>query len=40
MKVFEDPVIEVLNLDIQDIVTASGDEPEETIPALIPPCVN
>lgn len=37
MKIFEEPIIEVMNLDIQDVVTASG-EPEETLPVLMPPC--
>lgn len=36
MKLFELPVIEVLKFEIEDVVTASGEEP--VIPAMIPPC--
>ena len=40
MKIFEAPVIEVMNFDVEDVVTTSDSTTETTLPALIPPCVN
>jgi len=37
MKFFEEPIIEVMRFEVQDVVTASG-EPEPSMPALMPPC--
>ena len=36
MKKFEHPVIEIMNLSVEDVITTSSTEP--TIPAVIPPC--
>lgn len=37
MKIFEEPIVEVMSFDVQDVVTTSG-EGEPTLPALMPPC--
>ena len=38
MKLFEEPIVEVMTLSLQDIVTTStGTEP--TLPQLVGPCV-
>lgn len=34
MMKFEEPIVEIMRLDVQDIVTTSGQD----IPALMPPC--
>lgn len=36
MKLFEEPIVDVLKLNVQDIVTTSTEEEEDY--ALMPPC--
>jgi hypothetical protein len=38
MKIFEEPIIEVMNFEVQDVVTTSGEEPTVT-PNFVGPCV-
>jgi len=37
MKKFEEPVVEVMNFAVEDVITASE---EVEIPSLVPPCVS
>lgn len=39
MKFFEKPIVEIVRLTVEDIVTTSGGEEETTPLAMIPPCM-
>jgi len=40
MRKFEDPVIEVMNFDIEDVIsTSGGGETEPSMPAFVGPCL-
>ena len=36
MKKFELPIIEIMNMSVEDVITTST--PTEEIPAVMPPC--
>lgn len=36
MKTFEEPIIEVMNMSVVDVITTSGEGGDT--PAVIPPC--
>jgi hypothetical protein len=38
MKKFEDPIVEVMTFDFEDVLTTSG-ETEETQPLFVGPCL-
>ena len=36
---FAEPSVEVIKFAVEDVITASADDEEETLPALMPPCL-